>query len=610
MVNVLVGEIRASSAEFIWNVGLGDGSGLLDFMQRMSEKAVRKITNFDHVIRISVPSVNEGCDSSDERKYKAITTIANELKIMDDDSTLEKLKNELEEETYCTYKVNKKKESELVERTKKLINKKLASKSCLVIVENIVKSILDPINKWLFDSGLPVPTKFGTINNSYWVISTSLVDTYYQSATETTTFLNHHICYLSKLISHGWHPAGIIELELFHVVKSISKNPPQKLTTTMDVLWRCLVYSQLCSSDHENNKNDTQDQESCSYCVQPKELVNLWILEGIFSRVPAPKVDIEQNKQEEAEQQSSWIWEGDAEPAEEILRALLSHSLLRKCTRKDASCVIVPFPGLSKLLDLWKGYVSKASDDAWVDKTWVSFLESSGPWITKPRFDSNPITTLVLRGCTRLAQFPFEIIFPLLKHLRVLDLSYSSIEQLPIHLSEMTYLQFLSLRGCTRLRSLVLDSSSNPNSSPLGTLQHLEFLDLDGVSLDIIPDDVPKSKSKLRYLNLSCASIVSLSSVFFQDVSNLKELFFLGCASLMHLPPSLTNLFSLGTFYISESQLISFPIETFDQMPKLRDLNLKNNQQLCFLPKLAGNTGLKSFSLSGSPMITHIQRFK
>ncbi|KAJ1691669.1 hypothetical protein LUZ63_015824 [Rhynchospora breviuscula] len=170
----------------------------------------------------------------------------------------------------------------------------------------------------------------------------------------------------------------------------------------------------------------------------------------------------------------------------------------------------------------------------------------------------------------------------------------------------MTNLQFLSLRGCTRLRSLTLDSSSNLSSSPLGPLQHLEFLDLDGVSLDSIPDDVPKSKSKLRYLNLSCASIVSLSLPFFQDVSNLKELFFLGCASLKYLPPSLTNLFSLETFYISESQLVSFPIKTFDQMPKLCDLNLKNNQQLCFLPKLAGNTSLRSFSLSGSPMITHV----
>ncbi|KAJ3697808.1 hypothetical protein LUZ61_001513 [Rhynchospora tenuis] len=603
MVNVLVGEIRASNAEFIWNVGLGDGSGLLDFMQRMSEKAVCKITKFDHVIRISVPSISEGCDSSDERKYKAIMIIANELKIMDDDDSLNKLKNELEEETYCTYKANKKKEFELVERTKKLINKKLASKNCLVIVENIINSILDPTNKWLLDFGLPVPTKFGTIS-SYWVVSTSSVDAYYQSATETTTFLNHHICYLNKLISRGWHPAGIIELELFHVAKSISKNPPQKLTTTMDVLWSCLVYSQLCSSDHENNNNDTQDQKSCSYCVQQKELVNLWISEGIFSRVP--KIDIEQNKQREAEQQSSWVWVGDAEPAEEILRALLSHSLLRKCTRKDSSCVIIPFPGLLKLLDLWKGYISKISNDMWVDKTWVSFLESNGPWIINPIPRPDPITTLVLRGCTRLAKFPFEIIFSLLKHLRVLDLSYSSIEQIPIPLSEMTNLKFLSLRGCTRLRSLTLDSSSNSISSPLGPLKHLEFLDLDGVSLDTIPDDVPKSKCKLRYLNLSCASIVSLSSPFFQDVSNLKELFFLGCASLKYLPPSLINLFSLETFYISESQLVSFPIETFNQMPKLCDLNLKNNQLLCSLPKLVGNTSVKSFSLSGSPMITRV----
>ncbi|KAJ1691672.1 hypothetical protein LUZ63_015827 [Rhynchospora breviuscula] len=169
----------------------------------------------------------------------------------------------------------------------------------------------------------------------------------------------------------------------------------------------------------------------------------------------------------------------------------------------------------------------------------------------------------------------------------------------------MTNLRFLSLKGCNKLRTLNLDSSSVSSSSPLGTLQHLEFLDLGGISQDTIPNDVGLSKSKLRYLDLSCPTVTSLSSLFFRDISNLRELFFLGCTSLKILPPSFANLFNLETFSLSESQLMFLPTETFQHMPKLCDLTLINNHLLRALPELAGHACLKSFTLSGSP-ITHL----
>ncbi|KAJ1691682.1 hypothetical protein LUZ63_015837 [Rhynchospora breviuscula] len=169
----------------------------------------------------------------------------------------------------------------------------------------------------------------------------------------------------------------------------------------------------------------------------------------------------------------------------------------------------------------------------------------------------------------------------------------------------MTNLRFLSLKGCNQLRTLTLDSSSTSSSSPLGTLQHLEFLDLGGVSLDTIPNDVGLSKSKLRYLDLSCPTVTSLSSLFFRDISNLRELFFLRCTSLKILPPSFANLSNLETFSLSKSQLMFLPTETFQHMPKLCDLTLINNHLLRALPELAGHACLKSFTLSGSP-ITHL----
>ncbi|KAJ4789631.1 NB-ARC domain-containing disease resistance protein [Rhynchospora pubera] len=167
----------------------------------------------------------------------------------------------------------------------------------------------------------------------------------------------------------------------------------------------------------------------------------------------------------------------------------------------------------------------------------------------------------------------------------------------------MINLRFLSLKGCNKLRTLTLDSSSRSSSSPLGTLEHLEFLDLGGVSLDTIPDDVGLSKSKLRYLDLSCPTVTSLSSLFFKDISNLRELFFLSCTSLKSLPPSFANLFNLKTFSLSESQVMFLPIETFQHMLKLCDLTLINNHLLRALPELVGHACLKSFTLSGSPIM-------
>ncbi|KAJ3687038.1 hypothetical protein LUZ61_016202 [Rhynchospora tenuis] len=608
VVEDLADDIRKSDARIIWNVGIGDGSGLLDFMLRMSEKAVRALTNnnFDHVIRISVPSISEGCSLDDEIKNKAVMAIANELKIMDEDNALRELKNELEEKTYFSYKVNKEKESEIVKRTRNTIIQKLESKRCLLIVENILKPILHPTNTWLLDSGIPLPTKY--LGKAYWVISTPSKHAYESSKTETSNFFNHHICDFKY-----WLQPIIIAIELCYVAKSIPTDPRYKLTTVMDALWSCLLYTHLYSPKNEEN---TEEDSGRSHCVQLKELVNMWVCEGIFSR----SSNVEGPHELESEHSSFVIDE------KEILRALMSHSLLhmRNFSRphppfySDVSCV-VPFSGIEKFLSECKSAIRKFSIpdsfrtipifdfirsiwyEKWVSESWVSFSHNDQcfqhPFVINPT-----ITTLVLRGCTDLSKFSLVAQFPLLKNLRVLDLSYTSIELLPMSLSEMTNLRFLSLKGCNKLRTLTLDSSTTSSSSPLGSLQHLEFLDFGGVSLDTIPDDVGLSKSDLRYLDLSCPTVTSLSTLFFKDISNLRELFFLGCTSLKSLPPSFANLFNLETFSLSESQLMFLPTETFLHMPKLCDLTLINNRLLQALPELAGHAHLKSFTLSGSPI--------
>ncbi|KAJ3679771.1 hypothetical protein LUZ61_021416 [Rhynchospora tenuis] len=612
VVEQLANEIRYSDARIIWNVGIGDGSGLLDFMLRMSEKAVRTLTNnnFDHVIRISVPSISEGCSSDDEIENKAVMAIANELKIMDEDNALRGLKNELEEETYFSYKVNKEKESEIVKRTRNTIIQKLESKRCLLIVENILQPILHPTNyTWLFESGIPVPAKYRKIE-TFWVISTTSIGAYERSKAETSNFLNHHICNFG-----GWFEARIIAIELCYVAKSIPTDHRHKLTTVMDALWSCLLYTHLYSPKNEKN---TDEDSGRYHCVQLKELVNMWVCEGIFSR----SSNVEGPHEAESEHSSLVIDE------KEILRALMSHSLLHKrnssrshpSSSSDASCV-VPFSGVEEFLYICKeikypleeipheyrqnpvfDFVRSIWYKEWVSESWVSFSHDNDQCFQHPFVINPTITTLVLRGCTDLSKFSLEALFPSLKNLRVLDLSYTSIELLPMSLSEMTNLRFLSLKGCNKLRTLTLDSSTTASSSPLGSLQHLEFLDLGGVSLDTIPDDVGLSKSFLRYLDLSCPTVTSLSTLFFKDISNLRELFFLGCTSLKSLPPSFANLFNLATFSLSESQLMFLPIETFLHMPKLCDLTLINNRLLRALPELAGHAHLKSFTISGSPI--------
>ncbi|KAJ4769377.1 Disease resistance protein (TIR-NBS-LRR class) family [Rhynchospora pubera] len=410
----------------------------------------------------------------------------------------------------------------------------------------------------------------------------------------------------------GWFRTIIISIELCYVAKSIPTDPRQELTTVMDVLWSCLLYTRLYSRKHKKN---TQEDSDRSHCVQLKELMNMWICEGIFSRLS----NVEGLHELESEHSNLVIDE------EEIMRALTSHSLLYKrnsSTRSHPSSnsdvsYVLSFSGMEEFLSQMKEEIRRYSPynppsavfefvrsiwyKEWVGESWVSFFHDS---YQCSRLKVNPtITALILRGCTDLSKFSLETLFPSLKNLRVIDLSYTSIEILPISLSEMTNLRFLSLKGCNKLRTLTLDSSSTSNSSPLGTLEHLEFLDLGGVSLDTIPDDVGLSKSKLRYLDLSCPTVTSLSSLFFKDISNLRELFFLGCTSLKSLPPSFANLFNLKTFSLSESQVVFLPIETFQHMLKLCDLTLINNRLLRALPELVGHSCLKSFTLSGSPIM-------
>ncbi|KAJ4761186.1 NB-ARC domain-containing disease resistance protein [Rhynchospora pubera] len=214
-----------------------------------------------------------------------------------------------------------------------------------------------------------------------------------------------------------------------------------------------------------------------------------------------------------------------------------------------------------------------------------------------------------------------------MSHLRVLDLSYSSLEALPTSIANLTNLRLLSLQGYQNIRTLRPSQLEYSSNSPIAMLQKLTFLNLHGVPLTQVPEEIGRDKRCLYSLDLSCPTIKSLPQNLFLEMPSLRELFLLACTSLKSLPTSLTTLLHLEVFSLSQSLLDSLPCNIFEHMQRLRVLKLIGNHSLMHLPNslsrasmlqelhihdctalrevnVAGHASLNSFSLSKSPSIS------
>ncbi|PHT52182.1 hypothetical protein CQW23_06644 [Capsicum baccatum] len=159
----------------------------------------------------------------------------------------------------------------------------------------------------------------------------------------------------------------------------------------------------------------------------------------------------------------------------------------------------------------------------------VSFLKSYIRGIPEDMAPNCPsLSSLLFSDCT-LRWIP-ESFFQHMNNLQVLDLSYNSVlMDLPSCISNLRSLRALSLRQCDQLRYVprlgklknlrVLDVSyTGIKEVPQGmeNLFKLKFLDMSGIGLDELPKEILRKLSHLQYLKLPLsvnAKIEDLSSL-------------------------------------------------------------------------------------------------
>ncbi|KAF5735816.1 putative disease resistance protein [Tripterygium wilfordii] len=175
-----------------------------------------------------------------------------------------------------------------------------------------------------------------------------------------------------------------------------------------------------------------------------------------------------------------------------------------------------------------------------------------------------------------------------LQNLRMLDLSDTQIEKLPI-LHNLSHLTRLLLRGCKCLTKL-------RNLQQLSCLQVLDLTD--AIMIKEIQDDSFENKESLKILDLSGTGIGQLPV----KLGNISYLNLSGCLELQKVP-SLMALIDLESLDLSDAvKFENFEDESFEHLEKLSYLNLSNTM-VKDLPSLSNLSNLRKVLLKGCTLL-------
>ncbi|KAJ3708599.1 hypothetical protein LUZ61_012304 [Rhynchospora tenuis] len=634
--DILRAVFSSENSKKIWTLGFGDGSGMLGSIQRITEKALNKRFQFDHTIRISIPSLIDSSgdtDAIDQTEKNAVLAVANALDLINErNSEVWSLKNKVDDEIYYNYGTYERYyEEKMIRELKKQICEKLSGKRYLIILEYLHQSLNNPINKWLFDGWLPLPLAWND-SSSWWLISTPSREVCEQTKGELDIVLD--IIYNNIMGSFLDLPIFRLRIIFLHAtlreeLQCLARSISSKLAcreVTEGILWSCLLYTLLLNGDDISTQKHNQNENPVEInCIGAKDLILFWISEGLFTRT----IKLNQDDQKylfQLEEDQKYIFQLEEDGKENTITSTdelfelaktMFEALLQSRSLSSPNSCIFPFSGMWELLyqkhhDISFNRVGLLTENDLSDpsklanRNWISFATDSCKWI-EIIGNTNKTTTLTLRGKKDISESIIEALISHMSCLRVLDLSYTSIKSLPLSLASLANLRLLSLRHCQNMSSLVPDLST---SSPISTLERLEVLDLHGVPLTEIPDDLGHKKSKIYYLDLSCPTIKNLPFNIFSDMESLRELVFLGCEYLTSLPLSIVSLEKLEILSVSETKLTHLSPDTFKKMMCLRVLKLINNTLLEELPKsLCEAQNLEEIELNGCRSIIAIDSF-
>ncbi|XP_058073123.1 uncharacterized protein LOC131221840 [Magnolia sinica] len=202
------------------------------------------------------------------------------------------------------------------------------------------------------------------------------------------------------------------------------------------------------------------------------------------------------------------------------------------------------------------------------------------------------LSTLLLEGPSSFTTLPNNFVFEQMQGLRVLILSYFEIRFLPLSISSLHNLRFLSIYYCRLLEPESLLSS-------LQALDKLEFLQFEDTPLEKIPDECLQCKNNLRSLHLIDTQTRSLPSSFPQ-LHNLQQLSVTGCSSLTEIPEAfferlprlrqliLTKCSSLKIELLPHLQKLSAALEVLDihSCNSIEDIEVVSSSLGAVLPNL------------------------
>uniref|UniRef100_A0ACD5TYQ7 Uncharacterized protein n=1 Tax=Avena sativa TaxID=4498 RepID=A0ACD5TYQ7_AVESA len=576
-----------------WIVGAGP---IFSFARAISGIISEKINNrcgpYEHVIKVDLkptPTAKEAQGKGiTSIKYQLALAAAKELGLLDQEyNTLKEKHDQLQYYTYGRDGASGEL-AKYVQNISPLVGKLLASKKYMLVLNNLQWPI-EPLS-FTPDCGLPLLPW----TRSQWLISPTSQDVYNESKSEDngvfkSIYEDEHVVFLTifALRQSAEHMLDTIcqeSIEYWHVIAI-----------------NCFHYAMMIFANHSQVATVTSD-----------ELIHQWatLLPRMTSTISISSKCSDMRR-----------------VGRVVLEAFEKYSLLQ-----------LPFSPANEAREAtntgaqffaYHGLIAESItvDELSDNKKWISFVGDHGchvsrEWLLSQEEETTGTTAFILKACSQQSPILSKLnhLLPKLLFLRVLDLSFTPLKSLPSSMGCLRNLRLLSLRGCHGLKTLSSSSTTSATdsikctSSPLSTLYQLEILDMNGVPLSHLIQDVANQKSNLIYLNMSYSEITAFPLSFFEDMSNLEELILVNCSNLVELPPSMVALCSLTVLEITGTQIQYFPHKIFEEMQKLKSLKIIDNNNLISLTrpvcrvheiKLEGHPNLKSFSLIGAP---HIKR--